>query len=45
MNYERKFGETDDEVIYRVCADKEQIGTWDDVRDILNQVLGQDYGE
>ena len=45
MNYERKQGETDDEVIYRICADKDIIGTWDDVKDILNEVLGNDFGE
>ena len=32
-------------MIFRVCKDKEQIGTWNDVKDILNELLGTDFGE
>ena len=44
-NYRRLDGESDDELIFRVCKDKEQIGTWNDVKDILNELLGTDFGE
>ena len=43
--YKRLPGEQDDALIFRVCKDKEAIGTWGDVRDILNELLGTDYGE
>ena len=43
--YERLQGEQDEALIYRVCKDKEEIGTWQDVADILNPLLGTDYGE
>lgn len=45
MDYIRFENETDDEVIFRICQDKDKIGTWQDVADILNQILGFDYGE
>lgn len=28
-----------------MCKDKEKIGTWNDVRDILNNLLNADFGE
>ena len=37
--------ETDNEYIYRICAAKDQIGTWDDVADVINKELGQDKDE
>lgn len=37
--------ESDDQLIYRVCSEKEYIGTWDDVASILNGLLGTSYGE
>lgn len=43
--YQRLDGETDEELIYRICSDKDVIGTWDDVADILNRILGTDFGE
>jgi len=43
--YQRLDGESDDALIFRVCRDKERIGTWQDVSDILNPLLGTDYGE
>ena len=45
MNFERLENETDEELIYRICSQKEIIGTWQNVADILNRVLGFDYGE
>lgn len=44
-DYIRFDGESDEELIYRVCSDKDKIGTWDDVSTILNRLLGTDYGE
>ena len=35
--------ESDEELIYRICSAKEEIGTWDDVADILNNILGTEY--
>lgn len=47
MSNELKRYEGEDEVsyIYRVCAMKEQIGTWQQVADILNASLDKNYGE
>lgn len=44
-NYKRYDGESDEELIYRVTGDKEQIGSWQDVADILNELLGTEYTE
>lgn len=43
--YTRFDNESDEELIYRVSKDKDKIGTWDDVKNILNNLLGYDYGE
>lgn len=45
MNFKRLENETDEELIYRVCSQKEVIGTWEDVKDILNSLLDSDFGE
>ena len=45
MDFKRLENETDEELIYRVCSQKEAIGTWEDVKDILNSLLGSDFGE
>ena len=37
--------ETDEEVIYRICQCKDEIGTWADVAEILNDILGFEYTE
>ena len=39
MSYTRKPNETDDELIYRICSEKDVIGTWNTVADILNELL------
>ena len=44
-SYERLPGESDQELIFRICKDKEKIGTWDDVADILNKLTGKNYGQ
>lgn len=43
--YRRLDGESNLELIYRICSEKELIGTWQDVADILNDLLGEDYTE
>ena len=43
--YKRMVDETDEELIFRICRDKDIIGTWNDVKDILNELLNADYGE
>ena len=35
--------ETPNQAIYRVCKCKDEIGTWEDVRDILNDMLGENF--
>ena len=45
MQYKRYENETEDELIYRICSQKEQIGTWKEVRDILNNLLNYSYNE
>lgn len=43
--YRRLENESDDELIYRICKEKQLIGTWEDVKNILNELLNEDYGE
>ena len=45
MTYKRYDGESDEELIYRITGEKEQIGSWQDVADILNELLGTEYTE
>lgn len=45
MDYKRYDMETDEELIYRVCSEKEKIGSWQDVADILNGLLGTEFTE
>lgn len=45
MAYTRLENESDEELIYRVCQDKEIIGSWQAVADILNKLLGAEYTE
>lgn len=45
MEYKRFENETDDELIYRICSQKDIIGTWCDVCSILNKLTGNDYNE
>ena len=44
-SYKRLDGETPEDLIYRVCSDKDSIGSWNDIAVILNTLLNQDYGE
>lgn len=43
--YKRFEGETDNQLVFRICQDKDKIGTWQDVADILNELTGNVYGE
>ena len=43
MIWKRFENESDEELIYRVCQHKDEIGTWDDVADILNELCGTEY--
>lgn len=43
--YKRFEDETDEELIYRITGDKDKIGTWQAVADILNELLGTEYTE
>lgn len=38
-------GETDAQYVYRVCRNKDEIGTWTDVAEVINKTLGWDKGE
>lgn len=44
-HYKRFENESDEELIYRITGEKEQIGSWQDVANVLNELLGTDYGE
>ena len=43
MIWKRFENESDEELIYRVCQHKDEIGTWEDVADILNELCGTEY--
>lgn len=42
-NYKRYENESEEELIYRICLEKDIIGTWDSVAEILNRILGFEY--
>ena len=44
-SYKRFENETDEELILRICEDKEQIGSWTDVASVINNITGNDFGE
>lgn len=43
--WQREPGETNEHLIYRICSHKDSIGSWQDVRDLLNKLLDQEYSE
>ena len=43
--YKRFENESDEELVLRICSDKDKIGTWSDVADILNELTGNEYTE
>ena len=44
-SYKRFENESDEELILRICDDKEQIGSWQDVANVINELTGNDFGE
>ena len=44
-NYKRFVEEQDEQLIYRICSEKEKIGSWQEVADILNDLLKTEYNE
>ena len=44
-SYKRFENESDEELIFRICSDKEIIGSWQDVANILNELLNTEYTE
>ena len=44
-SYRRFENESDEELIYRITGEKDKIGSWQDVADILNKLLGTEYTE
>ena len=42
---DRKDGESEIQYIYRICSNKELIGSWEEVADFLNGKLGLSYTE
>lgn len=45
MDWQRHPDEAEEEFIYRVCLEKDNIGSWQDVADILNRELDHEYTE
>lgn len=45
MEYKRYESETEEELTYRICSDKDKIGSWQAVADILNRLLGTEFTE
>lgn len=45
IEFKRLDNESDEELIYRICSMKEQIGSWLDVAGVINGLTGNDYGE
>ena len=45
MEFKRKPQESEQSYIYRICKQKDAIGTWYDVQDILNAELGRNWTE
>ena len=45
MDWKRFENESDEELIYRVCQHKEEVGTWEEVANILNKLCNTEYSE
>ena len=44
-SYKRFENESEEELVFRICNEKEQIGSWQDVANVINELTGNDYGE
>lgn len=45
MEYHRLDNESDKDLINRICSEKDNIGSWQDVADVLNELLGTCFTE
>ncbi|PNX45675.1 MAG: hypothetical protein BV457_09120 [Thermoplasmata archaeon M9B1D] len=45
MDYKRYENESVEELTFRICSEKDNIGSWQDVANILNELLGEEYTE
>lgn len=45
MEFKKFENESIDELTFRICSMKDQIGSWNDVAKILNELTGNDYCE
>ena len=45
MEYNRLNNESDKDLINRICSEKDNIGSWQDVADIINSILGTTFTE
>ena len=45
MEWTRLENESEEHLLMRLVAQKEQIGTWDDIARIMNELTGQSYSE
>lgn len=45
MEFTRLPDETDEELLWRLGQQKDEIGTWDQFAEVMNQLTGQDFGE
>ena len=43
--WQRENSETDEALIYRICSHKDEIGNWQNVTDVLNNLLNVYYSE
>lgn len=43
MDFRRYENETDEALILRICRNKDLIGSWDQVAEVLNKLLGNNY--
>lgn len=45
LDFRKLMSENEDEYVYRICSQKDIIGSWKDVADIINENLGYAYDE
>lgn len=45
MDYKRYEDESEQQLLYRICGDKDKIGSWQDVADVLNSLLDKNLSE
>lgn len=45
MDYKRYEDESEQQLLYRICSEKEKIGSWQDVANVLNNILEKNLSE